>query len=179
MIDLGIQFAVLTFLAIFFAGSALHKLTHFSSFRLAITGYGIMPAALVPTAAAIAASAEVLVVVLALLPGYQPVAALLGASLFLGYACLMMVAILRGNAGADCGCNWGNSRQSTPLGRPLIYRNLVLALITLIAVATPDIRSLVWLDWVTALLASAAIILLYQAFNALIATLAFQQEHSS
>lgn len=177
MIDQGIQFAVAIFLLLFFAGSAYHKLQNFSGFKGTMEGYGIVPSTLVSPIAAILVAAEFAAALLAVLPGYQSVGALVAIALLGMYALVMGIAMMRGLTGVDCGCSWGGSKESAPLSAPLIARNFVLILLAALAVMPGAMREIYWVDWITAFMASGAVLLMYQAFESLIVIQQIKKEN--
>lgn len=168
MIDQGIQFSVAIFLLLFFAGSGYHKLQNFNTFKGTMEGYGLVPSVLISPVAAGLVVAEFATALLVVLPGYEPVGALLAITLLGLYALVMGVALMRGLTGVDCGCSWGGSKESAPLSMPLIGRNLVLILLAALAVMPGATREIFWMDWVTAFMASGAVLLMYQAFESLV-----------
>ncbi len=178
MIDLGIQFSVAVFLALFFAGSGFHKFTHRSDFKTALAGYNIVSGVPLKFIAFIMPIIEILTAVLVLIPELRVLGGGFAVILFSFYGLMIVIALMRGQAGVDCGCSWGNSERSTPLTAALVYRNIILSLIAGITLIEAQAREIFWLDWITAVMTAVAAILIYQAFEAYNSVVEFQKEHS-
>jgi uncharacterized membrane protein YphA (DoxX/SURF4 family) len=155
-------------LALLWIVSAVQKLAKFEEFRIALDDYRIVPTGAVSMIVAGSLTVLELLAGLALLfPGYAPMGAIVSAGLLLVYGAAMGVNLLRGRRHIDCGCAGPALRQS--LSYSLVSRNIVLAGASLVCLASFDLRSLVWLDYLTILAATLALAVLYSAFNRLVA----------
>lgn len=124
--------AITVFIALIFARAALHKATEFTEFTGFVADYRLVPQHLVGPVSLGLVGAEVLTVLLLLVPGGQPFGLGLGVLMFTLYAGAMAVNIRRGRTHIECGC--GGTVQ--PLGWALVGRNGVLVLVTLLAIVT-------------------------------------------
>lgn len=110
-------------LALVFARSAAHKVAEFSFFNATLGEYRLLPALFVgPTAIALT-MAEVLAIVLLIVPHTRTSGAVLSMSLLLLYAAAMAINLHRGRFRIDCGC--GGPGQM--ISWALVGRNVVLA----------------------------------------------------
>lgn len=120
------------FLCLLFARAAWHKLAEFTEFTGFVADYKLVPEALVMPVSMAVVGAEVLVVLLQLVPGAQVFGLVLAMAILGLYAAAMSINILRGRTSIECGC--GGAVQ--PLSWSLVWRNGVLVLMALSAVAT-------------------------------------------
>jgi hypothetical protein len=119
------------FIALVFVRAAWHKLNDFAAFTGFVADYELLPPPLVRPASAALTATEMAVPVAMLVPGGQPVGAVLAAGLLGLYAAAMGVNILRGRTRIECGCGGAPSLLS-PL---LLVRNAVLAGIAAVPLA--------------------------------------------
>jgi hypothetical protein len=171
MIDLSLPFAATRLaLAALLIGSAVHKFRDFAGLRDAMAAYlrdtPLQGAQLVSTlsgAIAVAeAAAAVMIAVSWTLP-YAIYGAVLGVSIFLLYAGVMIFNIIRGNRIDDCGCAFGG-QQKQPVGPALVARNSILALAAA-TVAIPVRPSIP--DWLSIVCFAALLLLMYATWNEL------------
>jgi hypothetical protein len=120
------------FLCLLFARAAWHKIAEFTEFTGFVADYQLMPERLVKPVSIAVVAAEVLVVVLQLVPGAQVVGLILAVATLSLYAAAMGINILRGRTSIECGC--GGAVQ--PLSWALVWRNAILMAMAAIAVAT-------------------------------------------
>ncbi|WP_417308724.1 MauE/DoxX family redox-associated membrane protein [Devosia sp.] len=123
---------VTVFMSLLFARAAWHKAADFTEFTGFVADYQLLPERLVIPASAAIVAAEVLVVLLQLIPGGQVPGLLLGIAMLGVYAAGMAINIRRGRTTIECGC--GGAGQ--PLGWSLVLRNLILMGMAATAVAT-------------------------------------------
>lgn len=123
--------ALTVFIALILARAAWHKLSEFTEFTGFVADYRLFPDRLVVPASAAIAGAEVLTVVLQLVPGGQVYGLALAVALLSAYALGMAINIRRGRTSIECGC--GGSVQ--PLSWGLVVRNLILVGFALTAAA--------------------------------------------
>jgi len=112
---------LLLFAAGLFATAALHKLRTFIEFTGFVSGYRLLPEALIRPASGIVVAAEI-----AAIPGALhliPALSQLPTLLLLGYAAAMGVNLLRGRSDIDCGCGG----TPMPISWMAVARNLMLA----------------------------------------------------
>lgn len=148
----------------------LPKLQRPREFARAVAGYELLPAALVPAAAAglvaveIGLAAGLLLASSGLRAG--PLPALGSGALFALYAAAIALNLARGRGLADCGCSLGAKR---PLSRSLVLRNAVLALVALACALPPETRALQALDAATIGAGGLALFLLHLACDTALA----------
>lgn len=169
MTDLSMPLAAIRLaLAGLLLAGAFHKFRDFPELRRAIASYlAVTPfqgAQVVTTLAVAVATAEGLAG-LAILSSwtmpYTIYGAVLGVGMFLLYAGVMTLNIVRGNRIEDCGCAFG-SEQKQPVVPALVARNLVLAAAAA-SVAIP-VQPMA-LDWVGILCFAVLLLLLYAVWN--------------
>jgi hypothetical protein len=168
--DPVVQAALRAGASLLFVSSALHKLRDGPAFRAALTGYALLPAALLPAAARVLVAAEVGIGIAVLVPGLAPDACRAGAGLLSLYAGAVALNLARGRSAIDCGCGGPGGRR--PIGLELVVRNGLLAGLLLWAARGAAPRPWVWLDTATfaGLLASG--VLLYAAIDVALANAA-------
>ncbi|HJQ85307.1 MAG TPA: MauE/DoxX family redox-associated membrane protein [Candidatus Binatia bacterium] len=153
-------------LALLFVVAASHKLRDPARFRATVVAYRVLPEALAPVVATLLVLAELGVAVALAVPPART-AALAGAGgLLLVYAGALGVNVVRGRD-LDCGCAGPAARQ--PINGWLVGRNVVLAAAALAALVPVRPRSLVWIDVLTVIAATAALALLHASVDRLIA----------
>lgn len=121
--------AITVFVALIFVRAAWHKLSEFTEFTGFVADYKVLPERLVVPVSAAIVGAELLVVLLQLVPGGQVFGLVLALALFGTYAAAMTINIVRGRTSIECGC--GGAVQ--PLSWSLVGRNGVLMAVTLLA----------------------------------------------
>lgn len=123
--------AITVFIALIFVRSAMHKAGSFTEFTGFVADYQLVGERLVRAVSVGIVGAEILVVVLQLIPGGQVPGLLLAAGLLALYAAAMAVNIRRGRTYIECGC--GGAVQ--PLGWALVVRNGTLVVLAALAAA--------------------------------------------
>ena len=147
-------------LAALFCVAVIHKFRALPEFQAALRDYRLLPARWTALVAHALVALELLVV-LGLLSNNDAWTAV-AAGLLCVYALAMLINLGRGRRELDCGCGGPAGRQS--IGAGLVLRNLVLAAVALFTVQAPEsARPLSWLDWFTALAASATMVLIWAA----------------
>jgi hypothetical protein len=166
-------------LALLLLWSAWHKLRDLRAFRVAIAGYALLPAIVVPAVALIVAGAESALgigLLGASIPTFgsgAPVSALpaLGSAMLLSvYTGAIVINLGRGRTRIDCGC--GGPAGALPLGRALVVRNALLILVALAASLPRVPRALGSLDAVVVLVATGTFACLYGAAETALANVA-------
>ena len=122
---------VTVFMCLLFARAAWHKLSEFTEFTGFVADYQLFPSALVVPASMAVVGAEILVVLLQLVPGFQAWGLTLAITMLCLYAVGMAINIMRGRTSIECGC--GGAVQ--PLSWSLVGRNGVLVAMAAAAVA--------------------------------------------
>lgn len=156
-LDPALALPMAWFLAGLLALAAGHKLLRRDGFATTLEGYALVQQALLRPVTAAIAALEVATALALVIPKTMQIGALLAATLFGGYALAMILAILRGRAGIDCGCHFGERPE--PLGWSTVGRNLALIAATG-AVALPPSRLAAWPDILSGAIAGAASILI-------------------
>lgn len=122
---------------ILLCGAAAHKLRDLARFEAVLGGYQIFPVWLIPLLVRLVPVLELLTGVALFFSMSAESAALVSATLFLGYGVLLFFSLTRGTPVADCGCSFGGTKNQpgdvpvTQLSSALIWRNLVLSLISM------------------------------------------------
>jgi hypothetical protein len=148
--------------------AALHKLRNPLHFAAVIDEYRVLPDGLGARLVRPLGVVELLAGCAILLPLAHRAGLLLAALLLSVYLAAMALNLWRGRRAIDCGC--GAPGQGQSLGGGLCLRNALLVCTALwLAMAPSAVRSTLWLDWVVALAAAGAVILLYATLNLLLA----------
>lgn len=152
-----------------FTGAATGKLRHRALFPGVVANYRLLPRGLVAPVAMILPWAELglgLALVGLGVSGMAgpalPLASTSAIALLLVFAWAMAINIARGRSHIDCGC--GHSALRQPLGKPLVLRNILLALLLVPA----SLHAVPGAGWV-ALSGGLALFLLFHLFNAILA----------
>lgn len=127
-------------LALLLSAAALHKWRDRAAFTQVLRNYGLLPARLEKPLTLLLVVLELSAAVALLLPAWRAPAALVAAALLLLYAVVMALSLLQGRRIADCGCHVGEQRQA--VSTPLVWRNLLLALLALNLLQAPGSRVL-------------------------------------
>ena len=164
--DQVIDATVRTALALLLLAAAAHKIRDPARFRSTVADYRLLPPTLVTIGAAILVLSEVAIAVA--LAGARSWG-LAGAAALLGlYAAAIAVNLARGRRHLDCGCTGPALRR--PISGWLVLRNLVLIAIALADLAPVTPRSLIWIDRLTVVAATAAFAACWMAADHLLAT---------
>lgn len=142
MMPESIAIGLAWFLAWLFGQAAYHKFSAPDYYRQLIHRY----AAVLPASSAIVmgvALAEAAIALSLLLPEFRAAGLLVAAALLLMYAVLMAREILRGRAGAQCGCAGPGSQLGISWG--LVLRNGVCAALALLCLGTGGTADAGWL----------------------------------
>ena len=156
-----------TALALLFFVAAGHKLRDLGRFRATLAEYRLLPAGLVPLAAALVVGAEAAAAGALLVPGTRATGLVSAATLLLVYGAAVAINLARGRRDIDCGCAGPAVRR--PISGWLVARNAALAAAALAAVAPVRPRPLVWVDALTVMGATATLAALYASVDRLLA----------
>lgn len=156
-------------IAVLFLLAAISKARHFSIFRATMLDYQLLPQALLGFTATTVLVLELFIPLGVLSSKLAPFCMLTAAVLLLTYGSAIGINLLRGRRDIDCGCTGPAVRQS--LSGWLLVRNVVLAMIALIAMLEPIERSMSIIDYVLIVITVGAAIAIYAAANQLMANL--------
>jgi len=130
MIDPVFNWIVALALIQLFASAAWHKARDINGFSQIIASYQILPNTSKPSAALSIIAIEVISAALIMIPSTRTTGAVLVAALLLGYALVMAINLLRNRRLLDCGCHFGQKKQS--ISWLLVVRNIAIATLTLL-----------------------------------------------
>lgn len=91
-------------LALLFGVAAGHKLADRERFLAVVKNYDLVPERLVPLAGAAVMAAEIVAIMLLVLPPVRTPGAYLSVALLAAYALAIAINLLRGRTRIDCGC---------------------------------------------------------------------------
>ncbi len=173
MLDTAILLLIRVLLALLLLGASLHKFSDRNQFTGILAAYRLVPMALLPMLVVVIPLVE-LALGLAWLTGIQTGSAAIATALLLSaYTLAIAINLLRGNVDIDCGCGFGSSSQAATgyqrLSAALLLRNGLLISVALVAILPSNERLLGILDYSYVGLASCGLLLLYGAFNQLLA----------
>ncbi|MFT7338238.1 MAG: hypothetical protein ACI92B_001568 [Marinobacter maritimus] len=167
MIDPVISTSAALALSVIFASAASHKLRHPSWFRRQVHEYELIPGLMVPAAARTLPIAELVIAAGLLWSISRPYAGVLAFLMICVYALAIAINLARGRKDIDCGCSGPAMRQ--PLQPALLARNLLLAIIALVALLPMLDRPLSLHDNFVMIAAGVVLVLLYTATDLWIA----------
>ncbi|MDR3468635.1 MAG: MauE/DoxX family redox-associated membrane protein [Xanthobacteraceae bacterium] len=156
MVDPLIHVAAAGFIVVVLARAVGGKLHDYALYTATLTDYRLLPAVVVPAAAAGLVTAEALAVVLLLVPSASAVGAALAMALFGLYGLAMALALFGGRTEIECGC--GGEGQLVSWG--LVARNAVLVGISGSLILPMTARAMGWLDFLFGAVAVAVVCLL-------------------
>jgi hypothetical protein len=147
-----------------FARAAMHKAVDLTIFAHTMGGYRLLPAmALVPVAIGLLVL-EMAIVLGLIVPATRPFAAGAALALLSVYAGAIALNLARGNRHIDCGC--GGAGQG--LSWYLVLRNVLLAGLCLVAMATPLPVEMKAAGWASAGAGMLSFLLLFAGIEKLI-----------
>lgn len=154
-------------LALLLGAAARHKVVDMPRFRAVLEAYRVLPARVVPAAAAIVVALEGLLALLLATGIATAQAGLATAALMAAYGAAIHANVRRGRTDIDCGCTGPAAR--VPLGHGLVVRNAALAMAA-VALAVPVApRALGGLDAVAAVAAVATLAFCWLATQRMLA----------
>jgi len=153
-------------LFVLFVSAGVDKLKNRPAFSQVLTGYQILPAILGPFAAVVIPLAEIILSV-AVLRYQSAFASMAIAGLLAVYGFAIFINIRRGNLSLDCGCQFGEARQSISMA--LVYRNIILVGATLLLLLPAVDRPLGVYDYGAIVFGVLVSALFYITLNKLIA----------
>jgi hypothetical protein len=161
-------------LALLLATAGLHKVRDGLGFAVVLRSYGVLAHGLIRPVSRLLPWVELAAAVL--LAHQRPLSALLVATILLVYALVMAVSLMQGRRIADCGCQLGSQRVA--VSWPLVWRNLILAVLALILLLPSSNRALGFYDGLVLAGVLGCGCLLYLLANSLIANHRSAQELS-
>jgi len=169
MVDAIVVYSLVAGLAVILLLGALDKWRNLAAFEQAVSGYQLLPPALVKPFAMLFVTAESFAALALLLPAWRVFGATLTLAVLLAASGGVAVNLARGLRNVDCGCG-GLGHSAQGLSGWLLLRNafLVLAAVLVWLGVPADARSLMWLDVVTFFGATLALLGLYFTANVLI-----------
>jgi hypothetical protein len=150
-----------------FAVAGAGKLRDRSRFAAVLDSYEILPAGLIGAASRTLPIVELAVAAGLAVPATRVAAATLAGVLLLGYAAGIAVNLARGRYDLDCGCE-AFGRRHTIAGWMLV-RNLLLAVLAVVAAAPRTARDLGLVDALTVLAGLLALVFTYLAADEVLA----------
>ena len=171
LLDSAIQFLISALFTVMLLGASLHKFSDRLRFQGILAAYKLLPAASVAAVATAIPLVE-LVLGVAWMTGLQTGAvASATALLLLAYTTAIAINISRGNTAIDCGCGLRASKDSSfhRLSFGLVARNILLIALALLALLPANERALGTLDYLSIGMAGFGLVLLYGAYNQLLA----------
>ena len=163
VIDVTLRMA----LALLFFVAAGHKLQDLGRFGATLAEYRLLPARLVPLAAALVVAVEVAAAGALLVPGARAAGLLSAATLLVVYGAAVAINLARGRRHIDCGCAGPAGRR--PISGALVARNAALATLALAGLVPVRPRALLWVDALTVAGATAALAAVYASLERVIA----------
>lgn len=154
--------------------AAAHKLGDLLRFQGILRDYRILPEQLIGVVSLLVPCAEVLLGFGWVFLWRIDLVSAMTAALLTAYAIAMGINLMRGRTYIDCGCGFSSSRTKTgnsgiqQLSSWLVYRNLVLIVLAVIASTGTSSRSFGALDYFSIIAATLALVFAYGAFNQLL-----------
>jgi len=169
MMDPVFQLALRTFLILLWLMAIAHKMRDMPRFAATVSDYRLVPALLAGPAAVCVTMLECCVLLALLLVPQHPAGPLGSAVLLLAYGAAISVNLARGRRDIDCGCFGPLARQQ--LDGWLVWRNLLLAALSLCCLLSAGSRELLWLDYFSTMAAVVVLAGLHQIVSMLIANI--------
>ncbi|MGO9361343.1 MAG: MauE/DoxX family redox-associated membrane protein [Xanthobacteraceae bacterium] len=155
-IDPLIHIVAAGFIVVVLARAVSDKVQDYAVYAATLADYRLLPAMMVPAAAAAFVIAELLAIVLLLVPSLCAFGAALAIGLFGLYGLAMALALSGGRTEIECGCGGEGQLVSWAL----VARNAVLLAISACLVVPTTARPLAWLDFLIGGVAVAIVYLL-------------------
>jgi hypothetical protein len=159
MMDPVLQFVMRYSLALLWMVALVHKVQDVPRFAATAADYKLVPATFAGSTAFVVIMLECSVMLALLILPLHPAGPLGSAALLTVYGSAIAVNLARGRHDIDCGCIGPHARQK--LGGWLVWRNLLLALVSLACLLPVSSRELLWLDNLTTMAAVSVLAGLY------------------
>ena len=167
MVDPVIKFVLQYSLVLLWLMAILHKVLDIPRFAATVADYKLLPVIFAGPIAVFVIMLEFCVMAALLFVPLLPVGPLGSAALLTVYGIAIGLNLARGRRNIDCGCFGPHARQQ--LGGWLVWRNLLLAVISLACSLPVSSRELLWLDNLTTVAAVSVLAGLYLIVVMLIA----------
>jgi hypothetical protein len=165
--------------ALLFVLSATHKFANKLQFRAVLTDYQILPQGAVAITARCIPVIELLLgcgwMLSVIVPGHFVFVPLVSAMLLTSYTLAIGINLMRGRRYIDCGGGFSsatgrnsNSNDNQHLSRGLLVRNGLLIFAAMLASLAPATRDIGFVDYLSLVAATIALILNYGSYNQLL-----------
>jgi len=168
--------------ALLFIFAAAHKFNNKLQFLGILEAYQILPRAMLDLVVNVIPVLELMLglawALTALLFIQITLLPLISAMLLSTYAMAIAINLFRGRSYIDCGCGFSSvagtalseskSGGIQQLSRALVVRNCMLTIAALMALIPPSLRELGFMDFLSLVIATFTLVLLYGAFNQLL-----------
>lgn len=155
-------------LALLLGSAAMHKASDLASFRVAVTGYRIIPSPLIGAFAVTLPVLEGAAALLLLFNGTRHVGGALAGALLTIYAGSIALNLLRGRTDLACGCSWGAGSAGPRIAWSMVFRNVVLTGMAVMVAAVEFSREPLWLDLFSGVCGGLVVALLWVTLEALL-----------
>ena len=164
--DPAVNLVAALVLSYVFVMAGLHKCRAPAEFAATLANYRILPESLARQGVYLVPVAEIMTGAALLFPATARLAAFLAGGLLCIYVAAIGINLLRGRRNIDCGC--GGPAQKQTISEWMIVRNGLLLGLAFIAGSQIEARALLWLDWLTIILATVMGCLFYNIINQLL-----------
>jgi hypothetical protein len=165
ILDPAIGILILASVALLFASAAVHKLRDLKTFDEIFTAYGLMPAISNVRISWMVPLLEIAVAAGLAVKVARPYAGSLGIIMLSGYAAAIAVNLRRGHRDLACGCGGPDERRT--IATWMVWRNLLIALVTAAIFAPWTARGLSLTDGITIAFGLLTIALVYLCIDQL------------
>ena len=154
-------------LAMLLLVGAWQKLRDVAAFSAALEAYELLPAVLLGPFSWLLPLCEALAGLTLVIDRSREFGALLAMALLAVVTTAVIISLLRGRSDLRCGC--GGIEDDQTLSWALVVRNGVLLCLFAVTRATPALRELLWLDYLSVAAGACALYGLYAMANQLLA----------
>jgi hypothetical protein len=165
MLDPAVGLLLVATVALLFGSAGVHKLRDLRRFDEIFAAYGLVPVVSRLRLSWGVPVLELAVAVGLLFDGSRLYAALTGIVLILAYASAIRINLRRGRRDLACGCGGPNDR--TPIALWMVWRNIIVALVLVGALAPWGARPLGFTDAVTVVCGLLTVALIYLCIDQL------------
>jgi Methylamine utilisation protein MauE len=159
MLDPAIGLLMVAAVALLFASASAHKLRDLKKFDEIFAAYGVLDAVARWHLSWVVPVLELVVAVGLLFDASRPYAASVGMVLLLAYAAAITVNLRRGRRDLACGCGGPDERR--PIAPWMVWRNVLIALVLVSALAPWTTRPLGFTDAITVTFGLLTVALIY------------------
>ncbi len=151
-----------------------HKLGDLQRFQGVLKNYQILPAQSVGVFGLLMPCVEILIGLGWIFAWRIDLVSMLTAALLAVYAFAIGLNLFRGRSYIDCGCGFSSTKtlsdntEIQQLSIWLVYRNILLILLALLANSEVKLRAFVMLDYFSIIAATIVLVFAYAAFNQLL-----------